>query len=175
MELGTRIAALRQRLGINQSELARRVSQAGKINPPLSPQSVQAWEKGGGIRPDKFEALAEALGVSLAELLLGDGFAPSHPARLDPEKISDRAASLLKLIRRRDPDGTLDITRLDDAQLFVAAYEELEEGEDSPVAGAAVWDLVQKRGQRDGQKRTGEQVGGVARGQGRKARTGTAP
>ena len=67
MELGDRIAALRKRRGLNQSELARALG--------LKPQAVQAWEKGGGIRPGKFEALASALGVSLGELLLGDDYA----------------------------------------------------------------------------------------------------
>lgn len=128
MELGTRIAALRQRIGINQSELARRISRIGKINPPLSPQSVQAWEKGGGIRPDKFEALAEALEVSLAELLLGDGFAPSRPVRLDAATVVNATQALKIVLGRRgiayDP--------IDHATMFTAVYREAQALPENP-------------------------------------------
>lgn len=120
MELGQRIAALRQRLGINQSELARRVSTAGKIRPPMSPQSVQAWEKGGGIRPDKFEAIAQALEVSLAELLLGDNFAPSQPARLDAGTVVNATQALRIVLGRRG----ISYDPIDHATMFTAVYRE---------------------------------------------------
>src|SRR3546814_5347473 len=66
MELGARIAHYRSQAGLNQSELAR------AMKPAVTPQTVQAWEKGGGIRPSKFESLASALGISLGTLLLGE-------------------------------------------------------------------------------------------------------
>src|SRR3546814_10248103 len=50
MELGARIAHYRSQAGLNQSELARAMKQA------VTPQTVQAWETGGGIRPSKFES-----------------------------------------------------------------------------------------------------------------------
>src|SRR3546814_2407417 len=42
-----RIAQYRSQAGLNQSELAR------AMKPAVTPQTVQAWEKGGGIRPSK--------------------------------------------------------------------------------------------------------------------------
>src|SRR3546814_13782196 len=89
MELGARIAHYRSQAGLNQSELAR------AMKPAVTPQTVQAWEKGGGIRQSKFESLASALGISLGTLLIGDDYAdPSQPVRIDPAQL----AEALKLV-----------------------------------------------------------------------------
>lgn len=120
MELGKRIATLRTRLGINQSELARRVSRIAGLKPPMSPQSVQAWEKGGGIRPDKFEAIAEALEISLGELLLGDVFSVSQPARLDPATVVNATQALKIVLGRRG----ITYDPIEHATTFAAVYQE---------------------------------------------------
>ena len=56
--LGKRIRYLRQRAGIRPSELARRVG--------IHPAAVMRWERGEA-SPDNPEAVAQALGLSLAE------------------------------------------------------------------------------------------------------------
>src|SRR3546814_6576553 len=94
MELGARIAHYRSQAGLNQSELAR------AMKPAVTPQTVQAWEKGGGIRPSKFESLASALGISLGTLLLGDDYAdPSQPVRIDPARSEEHTSELQSLMR----------------------------------------------------------------------------
>lgn len=169
MELGTRIAHYRQLAGMNQSELAR------KFDPPLTPQTVQAWEKGGGIRPAKFEALAEALGISLGQLLLGDEYADrSQPARLDPTIVTRTMEALLVFMRRRNPDATLDLTNPGDAEVFAAVYQAAAASpatsSGSLELGAIVADLVTARWGDDGQRN--EPTGGAARGKTRKASAG---
>jgi phage repressor protein C with HTH and peptisase S24 domain len=60
------ITEARERLGLNQSELARRLS--------ITPQSVQAWESGRSVpRPAKFQAIARALGIRGEALLKASG------------------------------------------------------------------------------------------------------
>ncbi|WP_230379062.1 XRE family transcriptional regulator [Pseudomonas putida] len=60
------IAEARERLGINQSELARRLG--------ITPQSVQAWESGRSFpRPSKFKEIANVLGVRPQVLLAASG------------------------------------------------------------------------------------------------------
>lgn len=63
MSQAKRIAEARERLGMNQSELARVLK--------VTPQSVQKWEKGGDMRSAQRKRLAEALGVSEAYLVSG--------------------------------------------------------------------------------------------------------
>lgn len=59
-----RIAEAREALGINQSELARRLA--------VTPQAVQSWEAGKAIpRPQRLVQIAEALGISASALLDG--------------------------------------------------------------------------------------------------------
>lgn len=58
----SRIAAARERKGMNQSDLARVLD--------VSPQSVQAWEAGRSVpRPQRLKALSDALSVSVAYLM----------------------------------------------------------------------------------------------------------
>lgn len=63
--LADRIRQARERHGWNQSELARALG--------VSPQTVQQWEKGGGVRQDRLEELARALVVTPDWLLFGHG------------------------------------------------------------------------------------------------------
>ncbi|KQQ62948.1 hypothetical protein ASF66_00920 [Pseudomonas sp. Leaf129] len=64
--IGKRIAAAREKAGLNQSELARALK--------VTPQSVQAWESDKNIpRPKKLESLAIVLGVSITHLVESEG------------------------------------------------------------------------------------------------------
>ena len=60
--IGKRIAAAREKAGLNQSELARALK--------VTPQSVQAWESSKNIpRPKKLEAIAAVLGETMGYLM----------------------------------------------------------------------------------------------------------
>lgn len=63
MTIGARIAKAREDRGWNQSELARALD--------VTPQTVQQWEKGGGVRQKRVAAVAKALGVRLDWLMFG--------------------------------------------------------------------------------------------------------
>lgn len=157
MDLGTRIASLRQKRDLNQSELARLLG--------LTPQAVQAWEKGGGIRPDKFEPLATALGVSVAELLLGDE-APSQPARLHPPTLAASMMVLRKAYKRVDRVYDLET----EPEQFRDTYEALQAmaGGASPENVIDISDIIADRlrnpTEKRGEQRKGRAVGGDDRG-----------
>lgn len=112
------IASARDRLGINQSELARRLS--------VTPQSVQAWESGRSTpRVSKFPEIAKALGISSQALLQASGMMnPMSMAEFfkmvgdEPQKASDPA---LKDMRIWD-----DSTPLDDDEVYVPLLREVE-------------------------------------------------
>jgi transcriptional regulator with XRE-family HTH domain len=91
MEIGDRIIQLRTAQGWNQSQLARKIG--------VTPQSVQHWEKGGGIRSAQLEALAQAFGLSLPQFMFGDAL-PSQPARLDAGILRDSMMVLRKAYQR---------------------------------------------------------------------------
>ncbi|WP_280282101.1 helix-turn-helix domain-containing protein [Pseudomonas sp. BN415] len=60
--IGSRIAAARERKGLNQSELGRLVG--------VTPQSVQAWESDKNVpRPKRLRAIASALDISVSALV----------------------------------------------------------------------------------------------------------
>lgn len=60
--IGSRIAAAREKKGLNQSELGRRLG--------VTPQSVQAWESDKNVpRPKRLSEIADAIGVSVATLV----------------------------------------------------------------------------------------------------------
>lgn len=94
--LSDRIRQARERKGWNQSDLARHMG--------VSPQTVQQWEKGGGVRPDKQLRLASVLGVTPDWLLLGreapvsEGLketpSAAQPARLSADMLRDTIAGL---------------------------------------------------------------------------------
>ncbi len=63
-QMADRIAAARQKKGWNQSELARALD--------VTPQTVQHWEKGGGIKQARLAEVAKVLGTSVDWLLFGD-------------------------------------------------------------------------------------------------------
>lgn len=148
MDLGSRIANLRQKRGLNQSELARRLG--------LKPQAVQAWENGGGIRPGKYEAIADALNVSLAELLLGDEYRPfSQSGRPDPDTLRDAMAFLDEL------DGIMGnpVALRPDPLRLAIAIEVVTEG--GVVEGKSVIVRLADR-LREGELRRGNESGAVA-------------
>lgn len=87
--LADRIRQARERHGWNQSELARALQ--------VSPQTVQQWEKGGGVRQDRLEALARALVVAPDWLLFGATAKPSTASQipeLDAPTLKDTIAGL---------------------------------------------------------------------------------
>ena len=62
----TRLIALREAIGVNQSELARRVG--------VTPQAVQKWESGAnGPRGKRLEKLASELRSTVGYLVSGEG------------------------------------------------------------------------------------------------------
>lgn len=148
MELGARIAHYRSQAGLNQSELAR------AMKPAVTPQTVQAWEKGGGIRPSKFESLASALGISLGTLLLGDDYAdPSQPVRIDPATL----AEALKLVDY-DEDLGGEYEPQERARQVISAYEEIH-AHGGTASHAYIGKVTLAAEARRGQK-TGEQTDG---------------
>lgn len=79
--IGDAIAAARKKQGLSQTDLARRVG--------VTPQAVQKWEAGGGPRGSRLNAVAQALGLSLTELLTAasevqSDFGPSVQTPLRP-------------------------------------------------------------------------------------------
>ncbi len=100
--LAGRIQKAREAAGMSQSDLAR----ACKV----SPQAVQQWELGGGIRQKRLEQVAKVLGVRPEVLLFGEGAKSpeltegnarhdlrndSHAARPDPAILHEAVTLLL--------------------------------------------------------------------------------
>lgn len=104
--LGQRIARKREQAGLNQSELARRLS--------VTPQAVQKWESGASVpRGKRLDDIAAALSTSVAYLVTGELLARS-----------DRAESNAKLIG--PIDAWDDDTPLDDDEVYVPFLKEVE-------------------------------------------------
>ncbi len=104
--LGQRIARKREQAGLNQSELARRLS--------VSPQAVQKWEAEVSVpRGKRLDDIAAALSTSVAYLVTGE-----------PLARPDRADSNAELI------GPIDVwddeTPLDDDEVYVPFLKEVE-------------------------------------------------
>lgn len=119
--IGKRIAAAREAVGLNQSELARALS--------VKPQSVQAWEADKNVpRPKKLEAIAAILKTSISHLMGESGSAASGwagPGESSGQTVKGAAAAnqrikeplplLDELVRSAFDRGTLqsrDITLL---------------------------------------------------------------
>lgn len=103
--LGKRIARKREQASLNQSELARRLG--------VSPQAVQKWESEASIpRGRRLDAIALALGTSVAFLLTGEG-----PVR---ERVEANAEHF----------GPIDVwdddTPLEDDEVYVPFLKEVE-------------------------------------------------
>ncbi|MBC3948323.1 LexA family protein [Pseudomonas folii] len=74
---GSRIAASREKKGMNQSELGRALG--------VSPQSVQAWESDKNVpRPQRLKAISEALGVSVSYLMGESDPEPQETSNVGP-------------------------------------------------------------------------------------------
>lgn len=104
--LGQRIARKREQAGLNQSELARRLS--------VSPQAVQKWESEVSTpRGKRLDEIAAALNTSVAYLVTGELL-----ARTDRPESN---ASILGPIDSWDDD-----TPLDDDEVYVPFLKEVE-------------------------------------------------
>ena len=82
---GTLIAARRQELGLTQKQLAERLN--------VSDRAVSKWERGAGF-PDVslLEPLADALGLSILELIHGERMAPEEQPSPEAERSARSAA-----------------------------------------------------------------------------------
>lgn len=124
MDMSTRTLAQiitegRERLRLNQSELARLLS--------VTPQSVQAWESGRAMpRPAKFQAISKALGIPGHTLLQASGMTGTQSAAdfialLASEEVTSAAGERLSSIRVWDES-----TPLDDDEIYVPLLREVE-------------------------------------------------
>lgn len=114
-EISDRIREAREAKGWNQSELARALK--------ITPQAVQAWERGGGVYGKRAGQVARALGVTEAWLLLGDDAPterdpPLTRSALDPSILADAFTGL----KWRFHLAGLEYDLARDPQLFVLAY-----------------------------------------------------
>src|SRR5215469_620983 len=92
LDLSTRMRDLRARQGLKQSEVARRMR--------LDPSIPSLWEQGKRLVPaNRLRALADALGVSIEELLEGISGAQRSPVK--PIADDTAPASLVELIDER--------------------------------------------------------------------------
>ncbi|MBI6944057.1 helix-turn-helix transcriptional regulator [Pseudomonas putida] len=106
--LGQRIARKREQAGLNQSELARRLS--------VTPQAVQKWEAEVSTpRGKRLDELASALSTTVAFLITGEDV-PSRAAGYPSAN-----ASILGPIDAWDDD-----TPLDDDEVYVPFLKEVE-------------------------------------------------
>lgn len=116
------IAEGRKKIGLNQSELARRLG--------ITPQSVQAWESGRSIpRPSLLGDISGITGIPLRDLI-GASLQTATP---DSKKAREFVAEILK---SRNPEANAslgdpieawdDDTPLDDDEVYVPFLKEVE-------------------------------------------------
>lgn len=112
------IADARDRLGINQSELARRLG--------VTPQSVQAWESGRSVpRVSKFQEISRALGISGRDLLQASGM-------MNPKSMTDFLGMLGDENQKEEDPILKDLrvwdesTPLADDEVYVPLLREVE-------------------------------------------------
>lgn len=105
-EFGTFIQSCRKRLGLSQSELAERLHVTAK--------AVSRWERGVGFPDIKLlEPLADALGITLIELMQSKRMEQPLPAEAAASVVSDSVVSIReqdKRMRKQQRDlvlGTL--------------------------------------------------------------------
>ena len=91
---GTFIATLRKEQGLTQHQLAERLL--------VSDKAISRWETGRGLPDlDNLEALSEALGVSIPELLRGERIESPEVAAQTEEIATDGLALLRDILKRR--------------------------------------------------------------------------
>jgi transcriptional regulator with XRE-family HTH domain len=109
MRAGHRVAEERQRLGLSQDELARRVT---KLGYPITQTGIDKIEKRDTERPKSLKELALALAVNEEWLLTGKE--PKHPTT------DRRVEQLMHELRQLDPDEQENLFRQFRALLAVA-------------------------------------------------------
>lgn len=121
---------------------------------------------------DVLRKLAKALQMPASALLGEAASGGSHVARFDPAKVVVTTRAINRILDRRHKGLTLDLSEPLDAELFVEAYAECELMPEPSEADmiVVVADLMLAREAKRG--RESKQVGGLDRGQDRKARTG---
>ncbi|MEJ2061266.1 MAG: helix-turn-helix transcriptional regulator [Gammaproteobacteria bacterium] len=109
--VGDRIKALRERAGMSQAELARRIH--------VSRPTITQWESRStkNIREDNLIALAKAFGISVDELLTGEPPAGTRETRgTYTVNVESRDEELLiQNYRRLGPDDQAGVQRVVDA------------------------------------------------------------
>lgn len=93
----------------------------------------------------------------------------SQAGRLDGATITNAQHALLRFLRRRDPNATLDLEDPADAQLFAGALDIIRSNADPFDASARVMVLVEEYEAKKRGRGTDQQDGGAARGKARKA------
>lgn len=100
--IGRKIANARESMGLNQSELARKLK--------VTPQSVQAWESDKNVpRPQKLKAICALLGIAIGNLMgdESDGHEEAQQARNLALLASPRSQSALAKIAEAADSGHL--------------------------------------------------------------------
>jgi|GEM_PF-2220727 len=85
MQLGERIITLREIAGLNRSELARMMG--------VTPQAIQKWEAGGGLRVERLQELADALNCTLDDLISSEGpkqIVMTEKKQIPPSRLADQ-------------------------------------------------------------------------------------
>ncbi len=101
--LGERIRAAREKQGLTQAALATRVG--------VTRSAVAQWETGrSGQVGTNLALIAEALGVGVSHLLLGDGSAPDGRTEFSGLTANERA--LVQLYRRSEAADQAVLLRL---------------------------------------------------------------
>src|SRR5690349_24891831 len=108
LDLSTRMRDLRARQGLKQSEVARRMR--------LDPSIPSLWEQGKRLVPaNRVRALADALEVSVEELLEGVSGAQRAPTKLMPQDQPAAAHGLIEVIDqttlRTQPEDNIPLLR----------------------------------------------------------------
>lgn len=167
--VGERIVRARDQKGWSRRKLA---DVAGVPYPTLA-----GLENGDQQTSSWVPAIAAATGVSALWLASGKG--EMHPQtvaaevsqlpRFDADKVEDTITALLVVLRRRDPNATINLEDRIDVEMFCEAYaalDQLEEQRQGREAGALIADLVAIREERRNARQqggTGQQAGSADR------------
>lgn len=132
-EIGQRIKALREELGLTQPVLADKVG--------VTLRAAQAWEAGGGIGYENRKRLAEELGVSEEFLLFGEPGRQGPSTQLD--RIEAKLDAVLVLLREEQ-----DVAANEAADAIGEHFEAGAGGAASPTAGGSKPQSGEKPGAR---------------------------